>query len=53
MDKQLLVTLSDKALKSLIATTNPTGAYANEVKWAIEELDRRGVDYTDCLGGED
>jgi hypothetical protein len=41
--------LSTQALKSIIATTNPGGRFARELAWAKRELERRGVDYADCL----
>ena len=49
MTKDEIVALTTKALKSLVATTNPTGRFAAEVVWAKAELDRRGIDYADCL----
>lgn len=39
----------DGSLKSIIATTKPNGIFEAEVRWAKEELTRRGVDYGDCL----
>lgn len=44
--------LTASALRSIIASTNPDGIYANEVAWARQELDRRGVDYRDCLAAQ-
>ena len=45
--------LSDKALKSIIATTNPTGSFAAAVVWSKAELERRGVSFADCLTAEE
>ncbi len=50
--KAKLVAYNDRALKSIIASTNPTGVYAAEVIWAKEELTRRNVDFSDCLSKE-
>lgn len=49
MTKQEIQNLSTKALRSLIASTNPQGRFAAEVVWAKAELDKRGVNYEDCL----
>ena len=49
MTEEQIKALGTGALKAIIASTNPTGCYANEVRWAKAELCRREVDYTDCL----
>lgn len=41
---------SDRALKSLIASINPHSlSYGHLVVAAKAELDKRGVDYSDCV----
>ncbi len=52
MTQEEIQAASDKALRSIIASTNPTGRFAAEVVWAKRELERRGVDYSDCLEAE-
>jgi len=49
MTREQIVAASDRALKSIIATTNPNGRFAAEVVWSKRELERRGVDYSNCL----
>ena len=49
MTHDQIVALSNKALKSIIASTNPYGRFAAEVVWAKRELERRKVSYADCL----
>lgn len=49
LTREQIAALGDKALKSLIASTNPKGRFASEVVWSKEELTRRGVDFSDCL----
>lgn len=52
MTREQIQSLRSDQLMSLIATTNPTGFYHQEVKWAKEEMDRRGIDYQHCLSEE-
>ena len=49
MTREEINAWSTRALKSLVASTNPNGHYSNEVSWAKAELDRRGVDWSDCI----
>ena len=49
MTREQINALTTRSLKSIVASTNPTGRYAQEVYWAKQELERRGVDYSDCL----
>jgi hypothetical protein len=49
MTKDEIEALSDSQLKSLIATLNQNGSFMHEIGWAKDELDKRGVDYRDCL----
>lgn len=44
-----VTTMSDRSLKSIIATLNPDGFYAPQFAQAKAELDRREIDYSDCL----
>ena len=37
---------TDKQLMLTIATLNPNGHFARQVRWSMKELDRRGVDYS-------
>ena len=53
MTRDQIKVLSDKALKSIIATTNPTGSFAAEVVWSKAELERRGISFADCLTAEE
>ena len=44
---------SDQELRSMIATFSSVGRYGNYVRLAKVELDRRGVDYADCVPPEE
>ena len=44
---------SDQELRSIIATFNSSGRYGICVKLAKAELDRRGIDYSDCISPEE
>ena len=49
MSQDQIQALSNKSLKSIIASTNPNGKFAAEVVWSKRELERRGVSYADTL----
>jgi len=44
---------SDQGLRSIIATFSSSGRYGIHVKLARVELDRRGIDYSDCISAEE
>jgi hypothetical protein len=48
MDRTYVDGLPDRALRGLIAWSNAE-TYRTQIAWAKAELDRRGIDYADCL----
>ncbi len=50
MNRLQIVALDDEALRRVIAVfDNTSGAYSDQMRWAKVELERRGVDFSDCL----
>lgn len=49
----LVETMTDQALRSIIATINPHGLYGFWRERAMNELSKRGVGFADCLTSAD